>query len=297
MASQCLEKGTNLYPTNVVFWTERLRINIGLNKEKEEVDRLYHEAILKFDPVESLSIRTTYLLFRLLKKTDFSENLKLFRETIALPADATKMNKFKNEILHFLISHTYSSDEVRQIYTCALQFPSKDSLPFYQKIIQLEVTREIPNSEFIRTLFENTVTTFGTKDYSIWLLYIFWERDQKRMKESSILYWRATKALKSPDLEDFIQIYNQQNNQVVLNPTNLGKSGSQGLSELKDNPQESSEDDDISDDDDDDDDDDDGSEDGDTDDDSDDGDNNDSDDDDSDGDTDDHSDNDENNSK
>lgn len=256
-AIEILALGSKLFPTCILFWSERLRLMGTLKSDPADVERVFNESLAAIeDRASTLPLQQFYLLYRLQiaeterleatgkvgkQSTQFALNLDLFRVALSLPAPPKDMNDFKQLILSFLYgSEAYTYEEKRRFCLCALESPSNDPVNFFNKMIESERQREIVDAQFIRSLYEKALLAHGKTDAGLWLSFIAFEREQLRLKEASLLYWRAVKELK--DVTSFITEHNLMNSSSSLQFDKQARAS-------KTNSEESSSDDESSDDD------------------------------------------------
>eukprot|EP01127_Copromyxa_protea_P005329 TRINITY_DN15273_c0_g1_i1.p1 TRINITY_DN15273_c0_g1~~TRINITY_DN15273_c0_g1_i1.p1 ORF type:complete len:705 (+),score=188.34 TRINITY_DN15273_c0_g1_i1:21-2135(+) len=230
LAFEVLEHGTTQNPTQPLLWAERLKLLWLFRNEPSspEIDlpsllSLYETALVAIeksaDPKSPeakitkqkhiLRIYSQILTILVTEGEDYSRFKKWYRRACNLTVAQEVLVEFKQDMLELVLKNLNIQD-ASDFCTYSISFPPLTA-KYLSKVIAFEknnTSNSVSVDPFRLTqLYNMAIEKFGTNDHQIWLDYIMWEQSQKNFKEANSLYWRAIKALATP--ETFIQKHHQ----------------------------------------------------------------------------------------
>ncbi|XP_051939403.1 U3 small nucleolar RNA-associated protein 6 homolog isoform X1 [Hippocampus zosterae] len=193
---------TRRYSQSVSAWSMALQTLVHLGRD--DVRRLFHEALANIHPKESLPIWRLQIQWSIANQNP-EETEAIFKRGLSSAVPAVAM-----EMKESYVDWSYTTGgykKARKTFT-SLQENRPLSKTFFTKMIQIEKEQETPKMDNLRDYYERVLQEFGSSDEDLWLEYIQEEMGPLGQPENcGKIHWRAMKFLEGESVERFTSKY------------------------------------------------------------------------------------------
>ncbi|KAJ3615251.1 hypothetical protein NHX12_018819 [Muraenolepis orangiensis] len=193
---------TQRFSQSVATWILRLQILMQL--ESGDMDKLFKEALECISPKESLPLWQLQMQWSQSSQSS-EETEALFKRGILSDAAAVAM-EMKVRYVDWAYS-TWGFKRARRAFV-SLHESRPFSKTFFTRMIEIELEQTLPKMTHLRDYYERALREFGSHDNDLWLGYIMEELGPHGQVENvGKLYWRAMNMLQADSQEDFVSKY------------------------------------------------------------------------------------------
>uniref|UniRef100_A0A8C6TDP2 UTP6 small subunit processome component n=1 Tax=Neogobius melanostomus TaxID=47308 RepID=A0A8C6TDP2_9GOBI len=189
---------TQRFSQSVPMWSLSLQTLMQLGNEN--VGKLFHQALTKVNPKESLPLWQLQVKWSVENQTA-EETEALFKSGLlsTLPTVAMEMKVC-------FLNWSYSTGGYKKARKTFTSLQEVRPLPkmFFIRMIEIEQEQETPKINNLRDYYERALQEFGTSDDDLWLQYIQVELGPLGQPEyCGKIHWRAMKFLEGESVERF----------------------------------------------------------------------------------------------
>lgn len=202
-ALACAQASVKRWPKSIEAWLLLLELLIAEGPGAEVVLKSFEEALSAIPKQESLPLWKRAVEF--LSSGAPEKAIPFIEKALFYPPNVCTWAKEKLLELQ-LLYHGYSA--ARKFYKRMLNLKPV-SLNFFQRMIDLENSRALPDVDKLRSYFEHAVAEFGETNFDLWLKYILFElkHSEGKPEQAGVLYHRAVKTLHDDLTDHFVSAY------------------------------------------------------------------------------------------
>lgn len=214
-ARDTLEMGTTRYPDCVSMWNDRLSFMFRTYPDEiEDTFTIFKTAIKRVKDAESLPLWLTCIQWMIEKDPERVNDV--FEMGLRMPPSVSA--DLKVAYLEW-VALTDGHKKAKELYN-SLWNSSPICIEFFQKMHDIEISKNNANIKFLRQILDQACTYFGRSNIDIWMKRIALENEHPQGDQIHVsnIHWKAVKALKPELVEKFIQ-------QHTLASMDIGKMG------------------------------------------------------------------------